>query len=265
MKKIVLLFFLVLFMANFAFARDEDFGFKGPLNYFQSKILERVISTQVQKVVGGKVQTQVSSYGAKALRQGVFKSAKISGEDLQFDGLTLSGFVAETVTENNRIDISDKKSPKLLTDVRGEYKATLTNDDIQKVLNSSVCRKEISKINKKLAPFAEISDVEMFCQTNRLHLKLNMVSGLFGTSFAVSASTGIYSDAGWAELQDVKFSKKMKLGLSDSVIAVLNDLNPINLVIKELDNAKLDISVNEIKIVDDKIEIFGIINVYRGV
>ena len=120
-------------------------GFRGPLNFFQSKILEKIISVQVEKVVGGNIKTKISSYGAKALRNGIFKSAFIEGKNLSFDGINISGFEAETTTENNRLDISDKSNPKLLTDIQADFKTVVSNEDLKTVITAPICQNEIKK------------------------------------------------------------------------------------------------------------------------
>ena len=75
MKKLFVFIFFVLFSILPVFADSKEFGFRGPLNYFQSKVLEKIISTEVKKVVGGNITTDIRSYGAKALRNGIFKFA----------------------------------------------------------------------------------------------------------------------------------------------------------------------------------------------
>ena len=263
MKKILLLLFMLFFGLQ-TFAKEENLGFRGPLNFFQSKVLEHIISSQIKNTVGGNIKTKINSYGAKALRNGIFKSAKTEGKNLAFEGISITSFTATTITENNRLDIGDTSNPKLLTDIQAEYIATLSNEDIKTIITAPICQKEILKFNKKLAPFAQIYDIDIFCKTNRLHFRINLLSELFGTNFSVSGSTDVYSDGNIAELRDIEFSKKIKLGLSEKAILLLNNLNPINLVIKELDDAHLDINVNKIKIIDDKIQIFGIIKLYRS-
>lgn len=261
MRKFLILLF-ILFLGVTAFAVDENIGFRGPLNFFQSKILEKIISVQVRKVVGGDIKTKITSYGAKALRIGIFKSAFIEGKNLSFDGINISGFVAETTTENNRLDISDKSNPKLLTDVQADFKTILSNEDLKTIITAPVCQNEIKKINKNLAPFIRVNTLDVWADKGRLKFKVNLSSGLFGSEFSISGSTSVFSDGEKVVMKDMEISKKTSF--AKNLLSMLNNLNPINLVIKQFDNANIDILVNNINIVDDKIEIFGIIKIYRG-
>jgi len=86
---------------------------------------------------------------------------------------------------------------------------------------------------------------------------------IFGGKIFINCSTDIYSNGYKTELRDVRFSKRLKMDISDSLIRFVNDLNPINIVIKELDSAKINVSADTINIVNDKIEISGIINIYK--
>jgi len=258
-------FLLIFFLsASFAIARDENLGMRGPLNFLQSIILEKIISVRIKNFVGGKNSVNIESYGAKALRNGIFKSAEFVGKDLNVDGIHITSVRAKTLTENNRIDISDKKKLKLLTDIQAEYKAELANSDLKTLLMSDEYTKRVNKINSKMAPFARLYDTDIYCENNRLYFKLALLSDLiFGGKIFINCSTDIYSNGYKTELRDVRFSKRLKMDISDSLIRFVNDLNPINIVIKELDSAKINVSADTINIVNDKIEISGIINIYK--
>ena len=262
MRKFLLLLFVLFFGLN-VFATDENMGFRGPLNFFQSKILEKIISVQVEKVVGGNIKTKITSYGAKALRNGIFKSAFIEGKNLSFDGINISGFVAETTTENNRLDISDKSNPKLLTDIQADFKTVMSNEDLKTIITAPICQNEIKKLNKNLAPLVRVNTLNVWADKGRLKFRVNLSSGLFGSEFSISGSTSVFSDGNKIVIKDMEISKKTQF--ANNILSLLNSLNPINLVIKQLDNANIDILVNNINIIDDKIEIFGIIKIYRGV
>ncbi len=263
MKKFLLFILIVVFSSNIVFASDENLGFRGPLNYIQCKVLEYVISREVKEFTGGYIKVKVDSYGAKALRNGIFKSVALEGRNLNIDGMNISKFSADTITENNRLDVSDYNNLRLITDILAEYTAELTNEDINTIINSKEYKNEIALINKKLSPFLRIYNTSIYSENNRLHIKLWLASDIIGSTFTVSMSTDIYSDGYKAGLNDIKFSKKVKIGISDSVLTVVETLNPINFVIKELDDAKISTSVKSINIVDDKIQISGIIKIYK--
>ena len=152
----------------------------------------------------------------------------------------------------------------MLTDIQAEYKAELTNSDLKTLLMSEEYTKRVNKINAKIAPFARLYDADIYCEQDRLYFKLSLLSDLiFGGKIVINCSTDIYSNGYKTELRDVRFSKRLKMDISDSLIRFVNDLNPINIVIKELDSAKINVSADEINIVNDKIEISGIIKIYK--
>lgn len=264
MKKFFTTILILFFASNLVFAREENLGFRGPLNFIQCKVLEKIISMQIRKVVNGKIDTNVKSYGAKALRNGIFKSAEFEAKDLNVDGVHITRVYAKTITENNRIDISDKQNPKLLTDILAEYKAEVTNSDLKTLLLSEEYVKRVAKINAKIAPLARIYDTDIYCENNRLYFKLMVLSDLvFGGKITISGSTDIYSNGYKTELRDIKFNKRLKMNISDNLIRFINDLNPVNIVIKELGDAKIYVTAEEINIINDKIEISGIIKIYK--
>ena len=263
MKKFISILLLFVLGSNTVFARDENLGFRGPLNFAQCKMLEHVVTCEIQKFMGGRAKVRFVSYGAKALRRGIFKSARMKGKDFNLDGINISRINIETITENNRLDINDLNNVKLITDILAKYTAEIDNDDIKTIIASKVYQNEISRINKKLAPFLRINNSDIYCKNNRLFIKLYFTSDLIGTSFAVSVSTDIYSDGYKTGFNDIKLSKKIQMGLSDKIIEFIDVLNPVNFVVRELDDAKISTTVKSINIVDDKIQISGIIKIYK--
>ncbi len=263
MKKLLIILLFICLSTNLTYARDEDLGFRGPLNYIQSKILEHVLSIEVQKITSGDIRIQIVSYGAKALRNGIFKSVIMEGKNLNFDGMSISKIYAQTITENNRLDIRNIEHIKILTHILAEYSLELNNDDIKTILASEAYKAEISKINNKMSPIFRISNVDIYCEYNRLFIKLLVKSDLIGASFNVRISTDIYSDGYKTGLYNIKFNKKLKMGLSDDILYIIDRLNPVNYVVKDLGNANVKVSIKQVNIVDDKIQISGIIKVYK--
>ena len=263
MKKLLSLIFVIFIFANVSFAYDEDLGFRGPLNFIQCQVLEYVFAREIHKTIGGNVNIKLTSYGAKALRNGIFKDAVLDGKNLNIDGISISRLHAKTLTENNRLDISDLQHIKLITDILAEYYAELTNEDINTILKSEEYQAEINKINTKLSPFLKIYNTNIYSENNMLYIKLWVTSDLLGTSFVIKVSTDIYSEGYKTGLNNIQFSKKLKLGISDKLLEFLDKLNPVNFVIKVLENAKISTNVKSINIIDDKIQISGIIKLYK--
>ncbi len=263
MKKFFIIILLFVFSNNIVFAGDENLGFRGPLNFAQCKILEHVVSCEIHKIMGGRARVRFVSYGAKALRRGIFKSAAMKGKDFNLDGINISKINIETITENNRLDVSDLNNVKLITDILAKYTAEITNDDIKTIIASRPYQNEIARINKRLAPFIRIYNSDVYCRNNRLFIKLFLASDLIGSKFTVSISTDIYSDGYKTGFDDIKLNKKLQMGLSDKIIEFIDALNPVNFVVKELDDAKISTTVRSINIVDDKIQISGIIKIYK--
>ena len=265
MKKFCLILFILLMVPNIVFAKtEENLGFRGPLNYIQSKLLEHVLSVEIEKITSGDMKIIINSYGAKALRSGIVKSVVADGRNLNIDGMSISKIHMATITENNRLDVSNLKHIKILTDILAEYSIELTNDDIKTILESKEYKREIAKINSKMSPIFRIQGVDIYCQFDRLFIKLLIKSDMLGgMMFNVRISTNIYSDGYRSGLYDIKFNKKLKMGLSDDILYIIDKLNPVNFVIKDLDHAKVNTAIKKVYVVDDKIQIFGTIKVYK--
>ncbi len=263
MKKVFSILIILFLFTGVVSAGNNDLGVQGPFNFIQTRILEYTLARVIRKNVGGRIKIKLTSYGTKALINGVFKSAVFEGKNINIDGISISRVYVETVTENNRIDLSDLSNIRLISDITARYTAEITNEDINIILSSEKYKTELNRVNKKLAPFLRIHSTNIYSQNNRLHVKLFIVSDLTGISFTVSFSTGISPQENKTGFNDIKLNRLVNTGVWRKIIKYMDILNPINFVIKELDDAKISAIVKSVNIIDDKIQISGIIKLYK--
>lgn len=260
MKKFVLILVSLFLMTNTVIA-SENYGFRGPLNFIQCKILEKTISSQIEKRFKATVDTKIKSYGAKALRNGIFKSAIVQLNGVEVDGISVSEVNVETTSVENRLDITDIKDIKLLSNIDANFWATLSNEDLKNILASKIYQKEIAKINAQIAPFASVKIADVYCEGEQLFIKLQANS--FGVKLNTIVSSQVVSENGIVVLKDIKLSKHSNNVLLGSIMGDLGGVNPINTAIKGLGNPNLSIKISSINIVNDKIKISGIIRIYK--
>ena len=260
MKKTFLTLLISLLISNSVYA-NNDYGFRGPLNFIQVKLLEKTISTQVKKEFKGSVNTKINSYGAKALRNGVFKSAELELNNCLIEGISISRIQLKTTSIENKLDISDLKNIKLLSNIDAEFYTTLSNEDLKSILASSFYKKEIAKINTEISPLASINIGDIYCRDDRLFIK--MEANTIGIKMNTTCSSKINVEGNNILLKDIKFNKKNNSILSTNIKKDLEGLNPIKTTIEALDNSNFDIKPTSINIINDKIEISGIIKIYN--
>ena len=260
MKNFILILVLLFLMTNPVVA-SENYGFRGPLNFIQSKILEKTISSQIEKKFKATVDTKIKSYGAKALRNGIFKSAVIQLNGVEVDGVSIDEVSLETTSVENKLDITDIKNIKLLSNIDADFVATLSNEDLKNILSSKIYQKEVSKINAQIAPFASVKIADIYCEEELLFIKLQ--ANAFGAKLNTTVSSQIALADDVIVLKDIKLSKHSNHVLLWSVVGGLEGINPINTAIKGMENSNLSIKISSINIVNDKIKISGIIRIYK--
>ena len=165
MKRLFLTLLILFFTTSSALATN-NFGHRGPLNFIQTKILEKTISSQLERQYGGLADIKIKSYGAKALRNGIFQSAQLNLNDIKIEDISISNLNLETTSIENKLDITDIKNIKLISNIDAIFSASISNEDLKNILNTPIYQNEISKINTKLSPLASIKIREIFCQEN---------------------------------------------------------------------------------------------------
>ncbi len=260
MKKLFIVILSLFLTINMARA-EAEYGFKGPLNFIQCKILEKTIASQLENKYNGNADIKIKSYGAKALRNGIFKSANLKLDNIIIKEIPISYIELETISTENKLDITNVKNINLISTIDAQFTALLSNENLKQILNSNIYQNEIAKINSQLAPYITIDIKDIYCENGRLFIKLQANS--FGIKMATTTSSEVVTENGEIILKDIKLGKIAKNIFSTSIYTSLEGLNPFKTTIKALGNSNLNIKPSAINIVNDKIKISGMIKIYK--
>ena len=261
MKKLFTTIIIILSIcANTSFGAEIDYGQKGIINFIQTKALEKTISTILKKKLGGNISTEITSYGAKGLRNGYFEKAHIQAENINYKNINISQIKATTTSAPNQIIINDKKFiPQ--TKIYANYSAELDNKDIESIVKSEYLQAKITKINEQISPLARISDLNVYIKDNHLIFKIPIQT--FIQDATITFSTNILAQNGSTTLSDITTNKNLKRFISGNLNAILESINPVDILLDKVNNSKVNFSVKNINIINDKIQISGIIRIYK--
>ncbi len=116
------------------------------LNFVSEKIAQSIIKKELKKATKERFKVEMKSYSAKDLLQGKFKSLKISGKNLDIDGIYLSSFEAATLCDFNSIE-ANKNSVKFRENLAMKFAIELSNSDLKKTVKSTGYLNELNKTN----------------------------------------------------------------------------------------------------------------------
>jgi virulence-associated protein VapD len=152
MKKKFILFILAMFMAVPAFANCEysDFCAKAPYGlsssaaqtfsnitgatYLGQTVAQGIIKKQLKKATKQNFSVKVKAYSVQDLKAGKFKSLKVSGKNLNFDGIALSSLEFNTLCDFNYFDLNTKT---LQENMALKFAIEMSDSDLRSTMRSS--------------------------------------------------------------------------------------------------------------------------------
>ena len=245
------------------------------INFLGSKVAEQVLKSQITKNADGKFNVAVKSYSANDLKSGRFKSMEIHGKNVVADGVHFSSMDIQTLCDFNYIVYDEKKSTAFFKeDFPLSFAVTLSEEDLNNTMKDAGYFDLIEKVNgfgKALSLF-EVESTQAKIRNNRFVYVFNLnvpALNFFGVSknskFSVALMTNLLVDEGEIILDNPQFvNSSMKVDLG-SLTKVFNYLNPLEYSLKVMENKDAVLNVRNVNIVNDKINITGIINVPKDV
>lgn len=217
---------------------------------------ELVNSTGVQK--GFKVK--MKSFSAKDLASGRFKSLKITGKDLNFDGVYVSKFNAETICDFNYV-IATKKDIKFKENFGMNYSMTVTDEDLQKTVLSKNYLKFLYSLNVKVGGLnlMELKDVNVKFNDDKFLFSLKMDNKMFNYSLPLNmdVSTQLSVKNGKFVLSHVTIENLNKKINLTQFTNMLNTINPLSYTVNVLNNKDSKIAIDSLDIKGDKLILEG--------
>lgn len=105
------------------------------LNFLAKTIVQNQIKKELQKSIKGNLDVELNLYSFGDLVAGKFKNIKISGENLQTEGIYISSLESNSLCNFTHIDY--KKNPIVpISDIFAKFNAALSEADLNKTVNS---------------------------------------------------------------------------------------------------------------------------------
>jgi hypothetical protein len=184
--------FLTIFLSSLL-------GLVSPLGVLVDRTAENAIRSQFAKV--GQLQVRVDNSPSYQLVQGKVKRVRIAGRSLQFKRQDVRLALFELETDAIELDLSSLKHrrPKLKQPLQGGVRLILTQQDVNKLLQSShfITRLQQLKINSVSYPNTKtspgynfINPQVNFLANNRLLFQVELQEG-HGKPLLIKLETGL--------------------------------------------------------------------------
>ena len=240
------------------------------VNFFGKSFLQNRLTSAIKKETdNSKFDIDIENIFGSSIFSGAFKTLSAKSSSVGYNGIYMSDFSINTLCPYNYVSFKGGKLsfPENLV---LNYKASVTQEDINKILNSSLYKTAIQKMNKNsaISSLVNINSSAITISNNKLNFRYNVsplpqLSGLLSSfisgsgvkPFDLSFSTNLKANNGKLELCNFDVNSK-NIGY-DALLPIINKFNPLSYGINVGKNNKGTIDVQNVNIKDNKIQLDG--------
>lgn len=283
-RKLIALLTTIMLTSSITFADDltqfcaqpYDMSMKGTkfltaitgMNFLSRAIANSVVKSELKKSTGAKgFKVKMNSFSAKDLAAGRFRGLDISGDNLDFDGVYVTQFNANTVCDFNYVKATTKDI-KFKENFIMKYNMTISDVDLRKTLLSKNYLTFLNSLNIKVGPMnlMELKDVDVKLKADKFYFILKMNNQIFGRNVPVTLnmSSKMKIENGQFKVSEVTFENfNQKISLTQ-LTNVLNLINPLNFTVDVLNNKNTKLALNNFDIKGNKIMLDGTVFVPKN-
>ena len=278
MKKIILTIGLMLLTINAGICADNcDYSCMQPYdlshvasrfmstvtgsNFLAKKIAQTVIKKQVSKFADGYFKVYIDSYSVKDLKKGIFKDFRIEGKNVNINGVTFSLLKVKSICSFNYVSQQSDQAPVFKVDFPVSFEAVLTESDINNAMKTPSYHNILDNVNKLSGTTGlfKVSSTEAKIKDNKFYYIFKISIPFIKNLQDMVITTDFKVQDGEIDFTNTKLiSSKATYDLK-FIDKVVNYLNPLEFSLDVLENKNADMSVKEVKIIDNKIHAKGVI------
>lgn len=236
------------------------------MNAIISATLESQVRKQLNKALTGDFKVTITPFGAKSMLQGKFKSISAHSESAYIDGLYMSNITAESLCGYNHFIYKNGEVYTNENFLLG-FNADITSADLQKMISTPEYTKLLNSMNVNVGNMSlfKFFDPKAEIKYDRLVFSVKVSSPLtFNEPRLVSTSMGLAVENGKFLFTDVKTTPAMASANLNSLLPIINKLNPLVFNSAILNNPKSIIKINDVNFAGDKIVIKGLVIVPKN-
>ncbi len=275
MKKVVLLIFTMVLLAGVSDAKtcpytcvyphDLSFGFSRFMstvtgsNFLGKQVAKAILKKEISKNADGKFTVKVDSYSVKDLKKGIFKTVSIKGKNISSNGVYVSRFEIQTLCKFNYISLSDNQEPIFKEDLPLAFELVVSDDDLNKTMASDSYKNILNKLNKVGANYGlfKINDTGVKIKDGKFYYILNVVIPFVKNPQNVVVVSDLVIVDGEIDFTNTRLiNSRFSLDLK-KIDGIINYLNPLHFSLNILENKDARVTVQHVKIEDNKIVTSG--------
>lgn len=275
MKKLLLVLGITALTFNGAFAANCSYKCVEPydLSHGASRFMSAVtgsnlLAEQVAKILlkkeilknaDGKITAKVDSYSVKDLKKGIFKSISVKCKDLDMEGVHFSALNVETLCDFNYISMQDQKNPVFKEDLPLAFSVVMTEDDINKTMMSTDYKRVIDSLNMLGYGMFKITSSKIKIRENKLYYVLKVAIPFVKNTQSIVLTSDLKVVNGEIDFTDTRLINDSLAVDLKKIDKMINYVNPLDFSLNILENKDAELTVQNVKIKDNKIFADGFI------
>lgn len=277
MKKIFLLLGMLLIANSSAMANCEYkcvapynmnnkfrtfVGAVSGVNLSAEKVGQKIIKKAFTKTASNdNLKVKLDSYSAKDLKNGIFKSLSIKGENVNINDIYLSYLELNTLCKFNYIKQVNNEIV-FMEDFPMSFNIDLTATDINKTMQSKNYKRIISDLNKLGNSFGgglQISSTKVAIRSSKFYYIIGISIPFIKSEQKIVINSDLVVKNGKIDFANTKLvSNAFSLDLK-KIDFILNYLNPLDFSVNILDNKEAQVSVDSVSIQGNVIKTKGVV------
>ncbi|PWL80710.1 hypothetical protein DBY21_00780 [Candidatus Gastranaerophilales bacterium] len=241
-------------------------------NFMSEKIAERILKSEVTKNAEGKFKVGVDSFSFSDLIAGRFKGMRIHGENVVADGVYFSTMDLKTLCDFNYIVYDKKNSTAIFKeDFPLFFGVSISENDLNNTMKAAGYYEMINNLNNfgRTLSLFNIDSTKVKIKDNKFYfvfgIKIPILNTMPNKTFTVAFVSDLNVVNGKVKLDNPELINDFIRVDMTRMVSALNYLNPLEYSLDVMENKNAVLKVQEVKIVNNKINISGIINVPKDV
>lgn len=234
--------------------------------FLSEKIGEKLVKKAIKKnIVSGDIKADLDAYSVRDLKAGRFKSLEVSGKNVDIQGIYVSSFNAKTLCNFNYI-ANDKRGNYIVKeDIPVSFNAVVTEEDLNKTMNSSDYKRMIDDINSIGGNFNifQITSTNIKLKNNKMYYVLKYSMPFVRKTKELVISADLNVENGQIVLANTTFLNNSLSFDVDKLSKLINYINPLDFSAKILENKDAKFNIENVKISDGKIVVDGSMTILK--
>lgn len=230
------------------------------MTFFTEKIAQMIIKSQLKKATKEKFRVEMKSFSMNDLMHGRFKSLKLSGKNLEIEGVYLSSLEAKTVCDFNYVELDKKsKSIKFKENMVMDFGIQISDTDLKKTVKSTGYLNNLNTVNLSGfgITFFKLSGADVQIKNDKLYFTINLTSPMNAKPIPIVVSSELKVEDGNIVLTKICLVNLFTVIDLSKITYLLNAINPLTFSTDILNNKDSKMKIQTVNITGNKINIKG--------